>query len=81
MVMSKAHIKASAKYNAKAYEQIIIRVKKGEKATLQAIATNQGMSLNSFITTAIEQYLSSIQESAGDEAQKDSELKRADQNP
>lgn len=78
MVMSKAHIKASAKYNAKAYEQIIIRVKKGEKATLQAIAINQGMSLNSFITTAIEQYLSSIQESADNEDRKDSEPKCAD---
>lgn len=60
MTMSKAHIKASAKYNAKAYEQIILRVKKGEKATLQAIASEQGMSVNAFITTAIEHYLLEI---------------------
>ncbi len=78
MTMSKAHIRATAKYNAKAYDRIEVKVKKGEKATLQAIATNQGMSLNSFITTAIEQYLSSIQESADNEDRKESEPKRAD---
>ena len=58
MVATKARIKANAKYNAKTYEQIILRVKKGEKATLQAIAAEQGMSVNSFITTAIDYYLS-----------------------
>ncbi len=57
MAVSKAHIKATAKYNAKAYDRIEIKVKKGEKAGLQSLATQQGMSLNAFIITAIEHYI------------------------
>ena len=80
MTMSKAHIKASAKYNAKTYEQIILRVKKGEKATLQAIATEQGMSVNSFITTAIDYYLSNKCPNTRDNLPPDAELAQ-DQSP
>lgn len=57
MTATKAHIRATEKYNAKAYDEIKLRVKKGEKATLQAIAAEQGMSVNSFITSAIDYYL------------------------
>ena len=57
MSVSKAHMKATAKYNAKAYDRIEIKVKKGEKAGLQALAAQHGMSLNAFIITAIERYI------------------------
>ena len=60
MTISKKQQACVARYNAKNYEEIKLRVKKGEKATLQAIASEQGMSVNSFITTAIEHYLLEI---------------------
>jgi len=41
------------KYNAKAYDQINLTVKKGEKEELQAHAAEQGESLNGFINRAI----------------------------
>ena len=65
MTVSKKQQACIARYNAKNYEEIKLRVKKGEKATLQAIAAEQGMSVNSFITTAIEHYLSSIKSPSG----------------
>ncbi len=60
MTVSKKQQACVARYNAKNYEEIKLRVKKGEKATLQAIATEHGISVNSFITTAIEHYLLEI---------------------
>ena len=41
------------KYNAKAYDQINLTVKKGEKEELQAHAAERGESLNGFINRAI----------------------------
>jgi len=41
------------KYNAKAYDQINLTVKKGEKEQLQAHAQQHGESLNGFINRAI----------------------------
>ena len=60
MTTTKAHIKATAKYNAKTYEEIKLRVKKGEKATLQAIAKEQGISVNALITAALDSYINDI---------------------
>lgn len=53
MPMSKAHIKASAKYNAKAYDDIKIRVKKGQRDKISEYAEAQGMSLNGYINKLI----------------------------
>lgn len=44
---------SKAKYNAKAYDEIKIRVHKGEKEEIKAFASSRGMSLNEFITAAI----------------------------
>lgn len=63
MTVSKAHIKASAKYNKANYAEIKVYVKKEEKETIKAIATSQGMSVNAFITTAIDYYLQHTKES------------------
>lgn len=60
MSVSKAHIKATAKYNANNYDRIEIKVKKGEKAKLQALSEQQGTSLNAFITTAISEYIKTL---------------------
>ena len=44
---------SKAKYNAKAYDRIIISVKKGDKDRLKAYAESHGESLNAFINRAI----------------------------
>lgn len=44
---------SKTKYNAKAYDEIKVRVHKGEKEEIKAFAASNGMSLNEFITTAI----------------------------
>lgn len=51
--MTDAAKKASAKYNKSHYEQIQIRVKSGDKETIQAHAAKTGESLNAFINRAI----------------------------
>ena len=48
------------KYNKKVYEQIPIRVKKGEKEWIMRCAQRHGMSANAFILKAIEEYKQSL---------------------
>ena len=55
MAISEARKRANEKYNAKAYDQIKIVVKKGEKDIIKAYAESQGMSLNGFINQAIKE--------------------------
>ena len=49
MAVSKAQQKAVAKYNAKAYDRIELKVAKGKKDVIKDAAQKQGESLNSFI--------------------------------
>jgi len=51
--MPKAQTKASAKYNAKTYEEIKLRVFQGQKSQVQAYAESRGMSLNGYINKLI----------------------------
>jgi predicted HicB family RNase H-like nuclease len=51
--VSEARKRANAKYNAKAYEQLPARVKKGRKEKIMNHADLKGESLNSFINRAI----------------------------
>ena len=55
--ISEARRRANEKYNAKAYDEIKIRVTKGRKASLQAHAKDRGESLNAFIVRAIRETL------------------------
>lgn len=57
MALSKAHQKASRKYNEKAYDRIELKVPKGKKADLQAHAANRDESLNGFVNRAINETL------------------------
>jgi len=50
--MGKTSSRVKDKYNAKVYDNITFRVKKGVKAVLQAHAEQQGESLNAFLTRA-----------------------------
>ena len=53
--ISEARRRANEKYNAKAYDEMKVRVPKGRKAELQAHAEEQGQSLNGFIVRAVDE--------------------------
>ena len=55
MPISEARRRANEKYNAKAYDQIQFRVKKGRKEVIQAHAESQGENMAAFITRAIQE--------------------------
>ncbi len=50
---SQARIAANARYNAKTYKQLMVRVKIGEDERLKAYAEAQGMSLNNFVCSCL----------------------------
>ena len=45
--------RATAKWNAKSYDELKIRVRKGRKAELQAYVLARGESLNGFVNRVI----------------------------
>ena len=52
---TEARKRANEKYNAKAYDELKIRVPKGEKEQIKAHADTQGESLNGFVKRAIDE--------------------------
>ena len=53
MPRSEAQKRADKKYKAKAYDDIRLRVLKGNKELLQAYCNDNGLSVNGFINTLI----------------------------
>ena len=53
MAYSKASQRAVDRYVKKNYDNVTLRVPKGQKAEIQAVATAIGESLNRYIVTAI----------------------------
>lgn len=53
MAITEAQRKATRNYQAKAYDRVLLRMKKGDKEKLKAHATKRGESLNGFINRAI----------------------------
>lgn len=53
--MGKTSSKVKDRYNAKAYDEIKLRVKKGKKDIIKAHAEEQGESVNQFIGRAIDE--------------------------
>lgn len=53
--MGTAQTRANNKYNAKTYDRVVLQVKKGQREVLRDIADRQGMSLNGFIKSAIDE--------------------------
>ncbi len=53
--MGKSSTKAKNAYNAKAYDRISVTVKKGVQEKWKSMAEKQGLSLNAFISKAVEQ--------------------------
>ena len=52
---TEARKRANEKYNAKAYDELKIRVPKGEKDQIKAHAESKGESLNGFVNRAIDE--------------------------
>ena len=61
--LSEARKRANARYNAKAYEPLTVRVKTGKKAEIQAHAEKHGESVNGFINRAIDEAMERDRES------------------
>ena len=55
MPVSKAQQKAVSKYMKENYDELKVRIPKGQKETIKAHAEAQGESLNAFINRAISQ--------------------------
>ena len=58
----KSSTKAKNKYNAKAYDNLRIIVKKGEKNIISQHAKNRNESINGFVNRAIEETIQRDQE-------------------
>lgn len=54
MAYTKASGKAVDRYCKKAYEDLRIRVKMGNKSKIQSLAESKGLSLNGYINSLIE---------------------------
>ena len=55
MAISEAQKKAVAKYNAKNYDRIELKVPKGKKAVIKDFADSKGKSINGFVNEAIDE--------------------------
>ena len=53
MAISEARHRANEKWNAKAYDEIKVRVPKGDKEKIQAFAQANGETVNGFINRLI----------------------------
>lgn len=62
--MGKTSSAVKDRYNAKAYDEIKVRVPKGRKAEIQAHAEQQGESVNTFIKRAVDNQISRDNENA-----------------
>jgi hypothetical protein len=65
MAISEARRRANEKYNIKAYEEIKVRVKKGQKNTIKHAAGESGESVNTYINRAIDERMSVVGGSSG----------------
>ncbi len=57
MSITEARRRANEKYNAKAYDEIKVRVPKGKKDDIKAHAEKNGETLNGFINRAIDEQI------------------------
>lgn len=55
MAKTKTSSKVKDRYNAKAYDELKVRVAKGRKAELQAFVERHGLSVNGFINSLIDE--------------------------
>lgn len=73
MPISDAKHRANERYNAKAYDEIKLRVKKGRKEEIQIYAESRGESVTGFINRAIDEQIErDREEQQKDRSKKDS---------
>lgn len=60
MPISEARKRANAKYNAKAYDRIELKVSKGKKEKIRLYAESRGESINAFINRAIAEAMGEV---------------------
>ena len=60
--MGRTSTASKNKWNKKAYDSILIRLKKGSKKTIEEKAKSENESLNHFIASAIEEKMKKIEE-------------------
>lgn len=68
MAYTQAGNKATQRYQAKAYDRLPVRVKKGESEKIKAHAVKQGESVNAFVVRAIDETIQRDNETPGDNA-------------
>lgn len=61
MAVSEAQKRATAKYEAKTYDQVKFKVYKGQRETIKAFAEAHGYSMNSFILEAVTEKMEQIE--------------------
>ena len=66
MAVTKAQKAATAKYEAKAYDKVLLRLPKGKKAEIEAHSKPRGESLNGFISRAIDNQIERDEKEAGE---------------
>ena len=65
MPVSKAQQEATARYEAKVYDKVLVRFPKGRKAEIQSHAEARGESVNGFINRAIDEAMERDNAAAG----------------
>ena len=66
--MTKRQTIASAKYNAKTYEEIKLRVRIGEKSRYRALADRLGLSVNQLFIQSVEEFISEHIDELGEQS-------------
>lgn len=64
MAISKAQMAAVAKYQKKAYDDVRLRVRKGEREKWKSMATSQGLSINQFVVKSVEKEIQRLTDGA-----------------
>lgn len=60
MTVSKAQKAATAKYEAKTYDKVLVRLPRGKKTEIESAAKTEGKSVNGFISEAIDEKLQRV---------------------
>lgn len=67
MALSEARKKANEKYNAKAYDQVKVLVKKGQRDVIRQHAESKGLSLNGYINKLISDDMNAVQSDSSEQ--------------
>ena len=75
--MGKTSSQVKDRYNAKAYDNFLVRVPKGKKEDIAAHAQAKGESLNKYVTTAIDERVRRDKATTGKSIEPEKEIPNA----